>query len=102
MNLEDARKLSPEAQQVLRQRAVAAVVDKGRSQGEVAQELGVTRTAVNQWVQRYRRRGASRANHSGSLSASLGTVVAEASDACQGAVPQNGSAVVSHPVPSLA
>ena len=41
MNLEDARKLSPEAQQVLRQRAVAAVVDKGRSQGEVAQEYGV-------------------------------------------------------------
>ena len=31
MNLEDARKLSPEAQQVLRQRAVAAVVDGGRS-----------------------------------------------------------------------
>ena len=55
MNLEDARKLSPQAQQALRQRAVAAVVDGGRSQGELAQEFGVTRTAVNQWVQPYPR-----------------------------------------------
>jgi len=31
MNLKDARKLPPEAQQALRQRAVAAVVDGGRS-----------------------------------------------------------------------
>ena len=41
MNLEDARKLSPQAQQALRQRAVASVVDGERSQGELAQEFGV-------------------------------------------------------------
>ncbi len=34
--------------------AVMAVIENKRSQVEVAQEFGVTRTAVNQWVQRYR------------------------------------------------
>ena len=57
MELEDARSLSPQAQQALRKRAVAAVVKQGRSQKQVAQELGVTPTAVNQWVQRYRAQG---------------------------------------------
>ena len=57
MELEDARSLSPQAQQALRKRAVLAVVEQGRTQGKVAQELGVTRTAVNQWVQRYRAQG---------------------------------------------
>ena len=54
-SIEDTRKLSTQAQQALRQRAVAAVVDGERSQGELAQEFGVTRTAVNQWVQPYPR-----------------------------------------------
>ena len=57
MELEDARSLSPQAQQALRKRAVLAVVEQGRTQGKVAQQLGVTRTAVNQWVQHYRAQG---------------------------------------------
>jgi transposase len=43
--------------QALRFRAVMAVLKQGRSQGEVATEFGVTRTAINQWVQRYRAHG---------------------------------------------
>ena len=57
MELEDARSLSPQAQQALRRRAVAAVVEQGQSQKRVAQELGVTPTAINLWVQRYRAQG---------------------------------------------
>ena len=57
MELEDARSLSPQAQQALRRRAVAAVVEQGQRQKRVAQELGVTPTAVNLWVQRYRAQG---------------------------------------------
>lgn len=57
MDIEDARRLSPEAQQALRRRAVSAVVDDGLSQGEVAKRFGVSRAAVNQWVQRYRAQG---------------------------------------------
>ena len=57
MELEDARSLSPQAQQALCRRAVAAVIEQGRSQKQVPQELGVTPTAVNLWVQRYRARG---------------------------------------------
>jgi len=57
MKLKDARSLPPEAQQALRFRAVMAVPRQGRSQGEVATEFGVTRTAINQWVQRYRAHG---------------------------------------------
>ncbi|QDZ39116.1 IS630 family transposase [Euhalothece natronophila Z-M001] len=57
MQLKDARSLPPQAQQAIRKRAVMAVIENKRSQGEVAQEFGVTRTAVNQWVQRYRRGG---------------------------------------------
>jgi len=57
MNLKDARSLPPEAQQALRFRAVMAVLEQGRSQGQVATEFGVTRTAINQRVQRYRTHG---------------------------------------------
>jgi len=57
MKLKDARSLPPQAQQALRFRAVIAVVEQGHSQGEVATEFGVTRTAINQWVQRYRSHG---------------------------------------------
>jgi predicted transcriptional regulator len=57
MQLKDARSLPPQAQQAIRKRAVKAVIENKHSQGEVAQELGVTRTAVNQWMQRYRRGG---------------------------------------------
>jgi transposase len=57
MQLEDARSLSSGAQQVLRKRAIAAVGQQQRPQGQVAQELGVSRRTVNRWVQRYRALG---------------------------------------------
>jgi len=57
MELADTRSLSPQTQQALRQRAVAAVVEQGQSQQQVARELGVARATVNRWVQRYRARG---------------------------------------------
>ena len=57
MNFEDTRSFSPQTQQALRKRAVAAVVEQGRKQGQLAQDLGVTRPAVNRGVQRYRARG---------------------------------------------
>ena len=57
MELADARSLSPQTQQALRQRAVAAVVEQGRTQQQVARELGVARATVKRWVQRERARG---------------------------------------------
>ena len=54
MELADARSLSLETQQAQRQRAVAAVVEQGRAQLQVARELGGVRAKVNCWVQRYR------------------------------------------------
>ena len=57
MELADARSLSPQTQQALRQRAVAAVVEQGRTQQQVARELGVARATVKRWVQRDRARG---------------------------------------------
>lgn len=57
MQLEDARSLSSGAQQVLRKRAIVAVVQQQRPQGQVAEELGVACRTVNRWVQRYRARG---------------------------------------------
>ena len=47
MNFEDTRSFSPQTQQALRKRAFAAVVEQGRLQGQLAQDLGVTRPAVN-------------------------------------------------------
>ena len=52
MELADARSLSPEIQQALRQRAVAAVVEQGRTQQQVARELGVARATVKRCTQR--------------------------------------------------
>ena len=57
MELADARSLSPQTQQALHQRAVAAVVEQGRTQQQVARELGVARATVKRWVQRERARG---------------------------------------------
>ena len=56
MELADARSLSPQTQQALRQRAVAAVVEQGRTQQQVAREWGVARATVKRWVQRDRAR----------------------------------------------
>ena len=53
----DARRLSAEAQEDLRRRAVRAVVEQGKSQAETARTFGVSRMAVSNWVQAYRHRG---------------------------------------------
>jgi len=57
MALADARSLSPQPRQALCQRAIAAVVEQGRAQQQLARELGVARATVNRWVQCYRARG---------------------------------------------
>ena len=49
MQRDDARRLSPEAQQVLRMRTVKAVAS-GMSQVEAARVFGVTRQAVGKWM----------------------------------------------------
>jgi transposase len=52
----DARRLSPSAQEELRRRAIALVVD-GCSQSEAARLLDVSRQSVNEWVAAYRAGG---------------------------------------------
>ncbi len=53
MKTRDARRLPQSAQEELRRRAVA-LVGEGRSQGEVAGLLDVSRQSVNEWVAAYR------------------------------------------------
>lgn len=57
MKKRDARSLSPEAQEVIRQKAVKAVLD-GNKQIEVARIFGVTRHAVGKWIAMHRTEGA--------------------------------------------
>ena len=56
MQKRDARTLSPDAQEALRKRAVAAVLG-GMKQYEVAQAFGVSAYIVSQWVKRFRADG---------------------------------------------
>ncbi|WP_406689557.1 helix-turn-helix domain-containing protein [Saccharopolyspora sp. ID03-671] len=56
MMTRDARKLSPEALEEIRRRAVAAV-ESGASQSDVARLLGVSRKTVGAWVRAFRRSG---------------------------------------------
>lgn len=56
MDIGDARSLSAEAQEALRRRGVRAILD-GKSQGEMAELLGVTRHAVGRWMKAYREAG---------------------------------------------
>lgn len=56
MTTRDARKLSPEALEEIRRRAVAAV-ESGASQSDVARLLGVSRKTVGAWVRAFRRSG---------------------------------------------
>jgi transposase len=58
MNAPDARSLSPEAQQALRQRVVAAI-EQGRSVTDAADAFGVHRSTASTWYNAYRRQGAS-------------------------------------------
>lgn len=56
MNRQDARKLSPNAQEALRRRGVEAVRG-GLSQGDAAKVFAVSRQTVNNWMARYRKGG---------------------------------------------
>ena len=58
METNDARRLSSDAQEVLRRRVVRAVVDRGMAQVEAVRTFGIGRTSVHHWVKGYRRRGA--------------------------------------------
>lgn len=56
MTQPDFRSLSPQAQESIRFRAMAAL-NEGRSQTEVARIFGVTRQAIHQWIVRERESG---------------------------------------------
>lgn len=58
MRTKDPRSLSPEAQEDLRRRVVAAIRRQNMSQTEAARVFGVSRVAVNGWVKTFRQQGA--------------------------------------------
>src|SRR5947209_20635162 len=58
MEIPDARSLSPEAQEALRERAVHAIVTEGMSITEAARTFGVHRGTASRWYSAYRRQGA--------------------------------------------
>ena len=57
MEIPDARSLSPEAQEALRERVVHAIVTEGRSITEAARTCGVHRGTASRGVNAYRRHG---------------------------------------------
>lgn len=57
MELTDARKLTQEAQEALRLRAIKMVLENGKTRTAVAELLGVSRYAVNCWVAKYQQGG---------------------------------------------
>ena len=57
MEVEDARKLSPEAQNALRQRVIRAIVTQGLGVSAAARTFGIHRATVSKWWNRYQRRG---------------------------------------------
>lgn len=57
MTTQDARSLSPSAQEALRKRAVKAIVDRGMKQTRAAKVFGVSRVAISQWMHKYREKG---------------------------------------------
>ena len=57
MILTDARKLSQDAQEALRMRAIKAVVDDGMTIVAVAKMFDVSRAAVTSWLSKYRKGG---------------------------------------------
>ena len=56
METQDTRRLHPKAQEAIRMRVVKAVRG-GMSQSEAARVFGVARSAVNRWMQAFRRGG---------------------------------------------
>ena len=57
MKQRDFRRLGRAAQEALRARAVHLVHEVGKSQGEAAEAVGVSRQVVNRWMRRYARSG---------------------------------------------
>ena len=57
MKLVDTRKLSPDAQEAIRLRAIRLVLDGGQSRTAAAELLGVTRVSVSNWVSVYQKKG---------------------------------------------
>lgn len=53
----DARSITPKAQEVLRIRAVKAVVEAGKTHQEVADLFGIARGTVSRWVSIYKKGG---------------------------------------------
>lgn len=53
MKQQDFRSLGRAVQEALRARAVHLVHERGKSQGEAAAAVGVSRQVVNRWMQRY-------------------------------------------------
>lgn len=58
MQLTDARKLSQDAQEALRQRAIKLVVVNKKSVREVAEVIGVARWSIYKWLASFRKDGA--------------------------------------------
>ena len=56
-NKYDARMLSPQAKETLRQRVTHAIVDQGMKPVEAVKTFAVSRTAVYNWVKAYRADG---------------------------------------------
>lgn len=57
MKLTDARRLSQDAQEALRLRAIKMVLEDGKTRTEVGKLIGVSRYAVNCWVAKYQQGG---------------------------------------------
>jgi transposase len=57
MSTQDARRLTAAAQEDLRRRVVRAVVDEKMKQAVAARTFGVSRTAVHNWIAKYRSGG---------------------------------------------
>ncbi|MGH9671275.1 MAG: IS630 family transposase [Terriglobales bacterium] len=58
MEARDFRGIGRPAQEELRRRALVLILQRGLSQAEAAQAVGVHRQTVNSWLQRYRAQGA--------------------------------------------
>lgn len=57
MKLVDTRKLSQDAQEAIRLRAIRLVLVEGKSRTQAARFLGVTRVSVSNWVSIYQKKG---------------------------------------------
>jgi transposase len=57
MKVNDTRTLSPDAQEQLRRRVVAAIRDGGMTRAQAARAFRVSRTSINAWLDAYAARG---------------------------------------------